>query len=65
MGRYWKLKENAIDRSLCKIRYGRVRDYKMMMRIDTWPTGESVMNIGNFFPLKLLHIRTLDASVIG
>jgi hypothetical protein len=50
MERYWKLKENALDCSLRRTRYGRIRDYKMVMRIDTWPTGESIMNIGGWLP---------------
>jgi hypothetical protein len=69
MGRYWNLKENALDLSLCRTRCGRVRDYKMMMmmmmKIDTWPIGESIMNIGNFLSLKYIHIRTVDAWVVG
>ena len=72
MGRYWNLKENALDLSLCRTRYGRVRDYKMMMmmmmmmmKIDTWPIGESIMNTGNFLSLKYIHIRTVDAWVVG
>jgi len=64
--RKWKLKEKVLDRALCKTRNVRVRDYRMMMmRMDTWPTGENKMNNGNFLSVKHLHIRTVDASVYG